>query len=167
MTLRNAREPPTRLHSGDPCLAHDSSPGDCSFNMTEPLALWPLVLYFAAVIVLVAATLGISYVLGMRHTARAAEQPFESGIVSVGSARVRFSAKFYLIAMFFVIFDLEAVYVFAWAIAFRDVGWPGYIEILIFIGILVAALVYLWRIGALDWAARPQRRLRRNERKAA
>jgi NADH-quinone oxidoreductase subunit A len=135
--------------------------------MTEPLALWPLVLYFAAVIVLVAATLGISYVLGMRHTARAAEQPFESGIVSVGSARVRFSAKFYLIAMFFVIFDLEAVYVFAWAIAFRDVGWPGYIEILIFIGILVAALVYLWRIGALDWAARPQRRLRRNERKAA
>ena len=135
--------------------------------MTEPLALWPLVLYFAAVIVLVAATLGISYVLGMRHTARAAEQPFESGIVSVGSARVRFSAKFYLIAMFFVIFDLEAVYVFAWAIAFRDVGWPGYIEILIFIGILVAALVYLWRIGALDWAARPQRRMRRPERKAA
>ncbi|HEX5460998.1 MAG TPA: NADH-quinone oxidoreductase subunit A [Steroidobacteraceae bacterium] len=135
--------------------------------MTEPLALWPLVLYFAAVIVLVAATLGISYVLGMRHAARAAEQPFESGIVSVGSARVRFSAKFYLIAMFFVIFDLEAVYVFAWAIAFRDVGWPGYIEILIFIGILVAALVYLWRIGALDWAARPRRRMRRNERKAA
>src|SRR6185437_8676215 len=103
---------------------------DRSSSMTEPLALWPLVLYFAAVIVLVAATLGISYVLGMRHTARAAEQPFESGIVSVGSARVRFSAKFYLIAMFFVIFDLEAVYVFAWAIAFRDVGWPGYIEIL-------------------------------------
>jgi len=141
--------------------------GDRSSSMTEPLALWPLVLYFAAVIVLVAATLGISYVLGMRHTARAAEQPFESGIVSVGSARMRFSAKFYLIAMFFVIFDLEAVYVFAWAIAFRDVGWPGYIEILIFIGILVAALVYLWRIGALDWATRPQGRMRQPERKAA
>lgn len=135
--------------------------------MTEPSALWPLVLYFAAVIGLVATTLGISYVLGMRHTARAADEPFESGIVSVGSARLRFSAKFYLIAMFFVIFDLEAVYVFAWAIAFRDVGWPGYIEVLIFIGILVGALVYLWRIGALDWATRPQRKMRPPGRKAA
>ena len=135
--------------------------------MSEPLALWPLILYFVAVIALVAATLGISYVLGMRHTTRAAEEPFESGIVGTGSARLRFSAKFYLIAMFFVIFDLEVVYVFAWAIAFRDVGWPGYIEILIFIGILVAALVYLWRIGALDWVTHPQRRMIRAERKSA
>lgn len=135
--------------------------------MIEPLALWPLVLYFAAVVGLVAATLGISYVLGMRHTARAAEEPFESGIVSVGSARLRFSAKFYLIAMFFVIFDLEAVYVFAWAIAFRDVGWPGYVEVLIFISVLVAALVYLWRLGALDWAGRSQRQMRSRGRKAA
>ena len=128
--------------------------------MPKSSVLWPLVLYFAAVIGLVAATLGISYVLGMRHVAAAAEEPFESGIVGVGSARLRFSAKFYLIAMFFVIFDLEAVYVFAWAIAFRDVGWPGYVEVLIFIGILVVALVYLWRVGALDWAARPRRGMR-------
>ena len=125
--------------------------------MTERVAIWPLVLYFAAVIGLIAVTLVISYVLGMRHTAKAAEQPFESGIVSVGSARLRFSAKFYLIAMFFVIFDLEAVYLFAWAIALRDVGWSGYFEVLIFIGILVAALAYLWRIGALEWGARRQR----------
>lgn len=101
--------------------------------------------------------LGISYVLGSRHRGKAAELPFESGIVSVGSARLRFPAKFYLIAMFFVIFDLEAVYVFAWAIAFRDVGWAGYVEILIFIAILIAALAYLWRIGALDWGGRRER----------
>ncbi|MGH8297118.1 MAG: NADH-quinone oxidoreductase subunit A [Steroidobacteraceae bacterium] len=125
--------------------------------MTERVALWPLVLYFAAVVVLVAATLALSYVLGMRHTGRAAEEPFESGIVGVGSARLRFSAKFYLIAMFFVIFDLEAVYLFAWAIALRDVGWSGYFEVLIFIGILAAALAYLWRIGALEWGARRHR----------
>ena len=125
--------------------------------MTERVALWPLALYFAAVIGLIAATLVISHVLGMRHTARAAEQPFESGIVSVGSARLRFSAKFYLIAMFFVIFDLEAVYLFAWAIALEDVGWSGYVEVLIFIGILAAALAYLWRIGALEWGPRRQR----------
>lgn len=119
--------------------------------------LWPLVLYFAAIVVLVAAMLGVSYILGSRHTAKATLQPFESGIVSVGSARLRFPAKFYLVAMFFVIFDLEAVFIFAWAIAFRDVGWAGYIEILVFIGVLVAALAYLWRIGALDWGARRER----------
>jgi NADH-quinone oxidoreductase subunit A len=58
--------------------------------------------------------------------------------------------------VFFVIFDLETVFIFAWAIAFRDVGWAGYIEVLVFMGILIAALAYLWRIGALDWG--PQRR---------
>jgi len=121
------------------------------------IPLWPLVLYFWLVIVLVGSMLGISYVLGPRHTGKAVEQPFESGIVSVGSARLRFPAKFYLIAMFFVIFDLEAIYVFAWAIAFRDVGWPGYVEVLIFIGILLAALAYLWRIGALEWGGRRDR----------
>ncbi|HEX5453146.1 MAG TPA: NADH-quinone oxidoreductase subunit A [Stellaceae bacterium] len=125
--------------------------------MTQPVPLWPLVLYFAAVIVLVAVMLGASYVLGSKHTAKAMVQPFESGIVSVGTARLRFPAKFYLVAMFFVIFDLEAVFVFAWAIALRQVGWAGYIEVLVFIGVLVAALVYLWRVGALDWGPRRER----------
>ena len=125
--------------------------------MTQPVPLWPLVLYFAAVIVLVAVMLGASYVLGSKHTAKAMVQPFESGIVSVGTARLRFPAKFYLVAMFSVIFDLEAVFVFAWAIALRQVGWAGYIEVLVFIGVLVAALVYLWRVGALDWGPRRER----------
>ncbi len=120
------------------------------------MPLWPLVLYFAAIIALVAAMLGSSYVLGTRHTDRAKFEPFESGIVSVGSARLRFPAKFYLVAMLFVIFDLEAVFIFAWAIAFRTVGWPGYVEVLVFVAILGAALAYLWRGGALDWG--PQHR---------
>jgi NADH-quinone oxidoreductase subunit A len=115
------------------------------------VTLWPLVVYFIAVVVLVGAMLGLSYVLGERHREQATGQPYESGILTTGSARVRFDAKFYLIAMFFVIFDLEAVFIFAWAIAFRDLGWAGYLEVLIFIGVLVAALVYLWRLGALDW----------------
>lgn len=114
-------------------------------------SLWPFVTYFFAVIALVAIMLGLSYALGMRHSAKATFEPFESGIVGVGSARLRFPVKFYLIAMFFVIFDLEAVFIFAWAIAFRDVGWAGYVEILVFIAVLVAALAYLWRVGALDW----------------
>jgi NADH-quinone oxidoreductase subunit A len=121
--------------------------------MEHPV-LWPLILYFSAVVLLIAAMLGLSSVLGQRHGKKATYQPFESGIVTVGYARFRFPAKFYLVAMFFVIFDLEAVFIFAWAIAYRDVGWSGYIEIVVFIAILVAALAYLWRLGALDWAPR-------------
>ncbi len=120
-------------------------------------ALWPLLLYFAAVVLLVAAMLGSSYVLGTRRANKAKLEPFESGVVSVGSARLRFPAKFYLVAMLFVIFDLETVFIFAWAIAFRSVGWAGYIEVLVFVAILIAALAYLWRVGALDWGPQGRR----------
>lgn len=123
------------------------------------MTLWALGIYFVVVLLLVIAMLAISYVLGQRHTEHATGSPYESGIVSAGSAHVRLSAKFYLIAMFFVVFDLEAVFIFAWAIAGRELGWPGYWELLIFTGVLIAALVYLWRLGALDWAE-----IRRHER---
>lgn len=119
--------------------------------------VWPLVLYCVAVIALVGGMTAASYVLGQRHTSEATVQPFESGIVTVGYARLRFPVKFYLVAMFFVIFDLETVFIFAWAIAFRDVGWIGYIDMLVFVGVLVVALVYLWRLGALDWGPRRHR----------
>jgi NADH-quinone oxidoreductase subunit A len=122
-------------------------------STAHPALLWALLVYFAAVVLLVAAMLGLSSVLGERHSQKATGEPYESGIVSTGSARLRLSADFYLVAMFFVIFDLEAVFLVAWAVAARQAGWAGYIEVLIFIGILGAALVYLWRIGALDWGA--------------
>jgi len=93
----------------------------------------------------------LSFVLGQRHQERATGYPYESGILSEGSARVRLSAKFYQIAIFFVIFDLEAVFLFAWAIAVRETGWAGYAEMLLFTMVLLATLGYLWRVGALDW----------------
>jgi NADH-quinone oxidoreductase subunit A len=127
---------------------------------TDTVVLWPLVVYFVATLFLVGAMLGLSYVLGERHKERETDDPYESGIKTTGSARLRLSAQFYLIAMFFVIFDLEVVFVIAWALGVRELGWAGYIEILIFIGILMAALVYLWRLGALDWG--PKTRQRRN-----
>ena len=114
--------------------------------------LWPLGVYCAAVLALVFAILGLSYILGERHREPAAEQPYEGGILSEGSAHVRLSAGFYLIAMFFVIFDVEGIFIFAWAIAAREAGWAGYWEILIFILLLVVGLVYLWRQGALSRA---------------
>jgi NADH-quinone oxidoreductase subunit A len=114
--------------------------------------MWPLVAYFAFVILLVTATLVVSYLLGSRHSEPATGEPYEGGIVSEGSARVRFSVRYYLIAAFFVIFDLEAVFLFAWAAAARELGWAGYGEVVLFVGLLFAALVYLWKVGALDWA---------------
>ena len=116
--------------------------------------LWPMVVYFIAVLALVASMLVLSYLLGQRHAERATSEPYESGIVSTGSARLRFSVKFYLVAMLFVIFDLEVVFVIAWAIAFRELGWASYLGVLFFIVVLVAALIYEWRLGALDWGSR-------------
>lgn len=124
------------------------------------LTLWPLVLYFVLVILVVAGMLGISYVLGERHKERATGEPYESGILATGSARIRLSAKFYMVAMFFVIFDLEAVFIFSWAIAWRELGWVGYAEVVVFIAILLAALVYLGRQGALDWGTTRRRSMR-------
>jgi NADH-quinone oxidoreductase subunit A len=117
----------------------------------DTTALWPLGVYFLAVIVLVSIIIVLSSLLGERHREKQTDEPYESGIVSTGTARVRFDIKFYLIAMFFVIFDLEAVFIFAWAVSIRENGWLGYGEMLVFIGVLTATLVYLWRIGALEW----------------
>jgi len=116
--------------------------------------LWPLGVYFVAVVILMVIILALSYVLGERHKERATDEPYEAGMPIIVSARQRMNARFYLVAMFFVIFDLEAVFIIAWALAARPLGWAGYIEILIFIGVLLAALVYLWRLGALDWGSR-------------
>ncbi len=123
--------------------------------------LWPFVVYFFAVLALASAMIVISYFLGERHKERVTAEPFESGVPLTGSARLRFSVKFYLVALFFVIFDVESIFVFAWAIAFRELGWEAYVEILIFIGVLIAALIYLWRIGALDWGTILQKKRNR------
>jgi len=113
--------------------------------------LWPLGVYGAIVIALVVALLGLSALLGQRHRERATGLPYESGVASTGSARLRFGARFYLLAVFFVIFDLEAAFIFAWAVALRAIGWSGYIEGVVFVGVFLAALTYLWRIGGLDF----------------
>jgi NADH-quinone oxidoreductase subunit A len=122
------------------------------------MVLWPLVVFFIVALVVPAGMIGLSYVLGQRHSEHSTGTPYEAGIVSEGSAEARFSIKFYLIAMFFVVFDLEAVFILSWAVAAREVGWAGYLEILFFTVILVATLVYLWRLGALDWGPKTKRK---------
>jgi|ERR1051326_226553 len=123
------------------------------------MVLWPLVLFFFVVLLIPAGMIVLSYLLGQRHSEHATGSPYESGIVSEGSAEARFSVRFYLIAMFFVVFDLEAVFIISWAIAAREAGWAGYLEILFFTIILVATLAYLWRLGGLDWGPNTRRKV--------
>ncbi|MCZ6828257.1 MAG: NADH-quinone oxidoreductase subunit A [Gammaproteobacteria bacterium] len=98
--------------------------------------------------------LGLSFVLGQRRTNKATNTPYESGVVAVGTSQIRLSVEFYLIAIIFVIFDLETVFIFAWAIAFFELGWQGYFAILVFIAMLGVALVYAWRCGTLEWGVK-------------
>ncbi|KRW61242.1 NADH-quinone oxidoreductase subunit A [Pseudomonas sp. TTU2014-080ASC] len=118
---------------------------------------WAFAVFLLGVCGLIAFMLGLSSLLGSKAWGRSKNDPFESGMLPVGSARLRLSAKFYLVAMLFVIFDVEALYLFAWAVSVRESGWAGLIEATVFIAILLAGLVYLWRIGALDWAPEGRR----------
>ena len=121
-------------------------------------ALTPFLFFASLVLAVVVTMLGLSFFLGQKINRKYKNTPFESGIISVGSAQFRISVHFYLTAILFIIFDLEVVFLFAWAVAVEQAGWPGLIEISVFIFILIVALVYLWRIGALDWRTETQRR---------
>lgn len=118
---------------------------------------WAFAVYVIGAICICLTMIGLAALLGGRAYGRAKNKPFESGVDSVGNARLRFSAKFYLVAMFFVIFDVEALYLFAWSVSVRESGWVGFIEATIFITLLLVGLLYLWRVGALDWA--PKKRV--------
>lgn len=118
---------------------------------------WGLITFIVGALFLCVFMLFCGYFLGGRSSARSKNVPFESGIESIGNARIQFSVKFYLIAMFFVIFDVEGIYVYAWAISIRDVGWVGFSEIFVFIFILLVSLVYLIRIGMFDWIEQSSR----------
>ncbi len=126
--------------------------------MTMSPAFWSTVVYVVAVFVLCALMLGLSSLLGGKAAARAKNDAFESGVVSSSPERLRLSAKFYLVAVFFVIFDVEALFLYAWAVSVKEAGWTGFVEAAIFIFILLASLVYLARIGALDWAPASRKR---------
>jgi NADH-quinone oxidoreductase subunit A len=120
----------------------------------QVIKFWPFLIYASAVLLVVGIMLGLSHILGERHNEKLTSEPFESGIPPTGNARMRFSSHFYLIAIFFVIFDLDAVFILVWASSFRELGIAGYIGILIFIGILIAVLIYEIGIKALDFGPR-------------
>jgi NADH-quinone oxidoreductase subunit A len=122
---------------------------------------WPLLVYAVLAVVVAAGMIGLAAVLGQRHRDLTTATRYESGLPPAGPLPQRFSIEFYQIAVFFVIFDLEAVFIFAWAVGLRESGWRGYAEALTFIALLLAGLVYLWRLGALDWGTSSRLRRRR------
>jgi NADH-quinone oxidoreductase subunit A len=122
------------------------------------MAGWPFLVFIGLILLVVLALMGLSYVLGGRSAARWKGDPYESGIAPSETPQGGVSVEFYRIAVFFVIFDVEAVFLFAWAVTLRESGWRGFVEMAVFVGLLVAALVYLWGSGSLDWRARRGRR---------
>jgi NADH-quinone oxidoreductase subunit A len=117
----------------------------------ETITFWPFLVYAFLAFGIAGIMIILSWFLGERHKEKTTGEPYESGIPGTGNARLRFSSHFYLIAMFFVIFDLDAAFVIAWAISFREVGLAGYLGVLVFILLLVVVLIYELGIGALNF----------------
>lgn len=94
----------------------------------------------------------LSSVLGPKHRTVTKQLPFECGSVTVGDIRTqRFNVRFYLVAMLFILFDIEVIFMYPWAVVFRELGWVGFVEMLTFVMVLAVGLVYVWRKGVLDW----------------
>ena len=111
----------------------------------------PVLIYLVIVVAVVGLLITLSYVLGPSKPYRAKLEPYESGIVPKQAARQRTSVRFYLTAMLFIIFDVEAIFFYPWAVYLHQLKWFGVIEMFVFIGILIIALAHIWKKGGLDW----------------
>src|SRR5256885_3807201 len=128
---------------------------------------FPVLLQALIAMTIAAALLVISFAFGKKVRNRVKDMPYECGITPTGTARERFSVKFYLVGMLFIVFDIEAVFLYPWVVVYRDFKMVAFVEMLIFIGLVLAGFFYIWKKGALDWSGedssiekRPVRRSR-------
>jgi NADH-quinone oxidoreductase subunit A len=112
---------------------------------------FPVLVQGILAIVIAAALIVLSYLLGKRVRNAVKDTPYESGITPTGDARGRFSVKFYLVAMLFILFDIEAIFLYPWAVVYRELKMFGFIEMLVFVTLILSGYFYVWRKGALDW----------------
>jgi len=105
----------------------------------------------------------LSGLLGPKKPSPEKSAPYECGMPAVGDARERQSVKFYLVAMIFLLFDIEVAFLYPWAMALRDLGWSGFVQVALFIALLLAGYVYVWRKGVLDWGASDNSRFRSHD----
>jgi NADH-quinone oxidoreductase subunit A len=117
-----------------------------------PDTYFPVLVQIAIAIVVAGALVAISFLLGKRVRNRVKDSPYESGIAPTGSARERFSVKFYLVAIVFILFDIEAVFLYPWAVVYRELKLFGFFEMLIFVVLVLSGFFYIWKKGALDWS---------------
>jgi NADH-quinone oxidoreductase subunit A len=116
-----------------------------------------LLIHFLVVCLLAGAIVTLSWLIGYRKPTRAKLSPYECGMTPQGDARERFSVKFYLVAMLFILFDVEAVFLYPWAVILRELKMFGFWEMLVYIGIVLVGFFYVWKKGVLDWGANPVR----------
>jgi NADH-quinone oxidoreductase subunit A len=111
----------------------------------------PIGLQIVAAALLAGALLGLSTFLGHPRKSRTDMSPYECGVDPIEPAGKRYTVRFYMVAMLFILFDIEAAFLYPWAVVFRDLGLPGFLEMVAFIGVLLVGYLYCWRRGALDW----------------
>src|SRR5438477_7748994 len=113
---------------------------------------FPVLLQALIAMALAAGLLTVSYLLGKRVKNKIKDTPYESGMIPTGDARQRFSVKFYLVGMLFILFDIEAIFLYPWVVVYRDLKMFGFFEMLIFVILILSGFFYIWKKGALDWA---------------
>src|SRR5947207_544631 len=113
---------------------------------------FPVLLQAIIAVALAAGLLMVSFLLGRRVRNKVKDTPYESGIAPTGDARQRFSVKFYLVGMLFILFDIEAIFLYPWAVVYRDLKMLGFVEMLVFVILILSGFFYIWKKGALDWA---------------
>ena len=111
----------------------------------------PIIMQFILAVGFVVGTIIVSGKLGPKRTSEVKDKNFKCGIESVGNARIPFSVKYFLVAILFVLFDVEVIFMYPWAVNFRALGWPGIIEMFIFMGTLLLGFIYILKKKALDW----------------
>src|ERR1700730_17101393 len=124
---------------------------------TYPELYFPVVVQIVIAIAVAAGLIGASTLLGKRGHSPLKDTPYESGMAPVGSARERFSVKFYLVGMIFILFDIEAVFLFPWVVVFRELKMFGFMEMLIFILLVLVGFFYVYKKGALEWGPETKR----------
>src|SRR5947208_8511260 len=113
---------------------------------------FPVLLQALIAMALAAGLLTVSFLLGKRVRNRVKDMPYESGIVPTGDARQRFSVKFYLVGMLFILFDIEAIFLYPWVVVFRELKMLAFTEMLVFVVLILSGFFYIWKKGALDWS---------------
>ena len=132
-------------------------------DTTGALSFWEpgilsLVIFGVLILIFIASQLFVAHWLGEKKKSKEKSRAYESGVIPTGTARLRYPVPFYMVAIFFLLFDVEAIFIFSWAIAYKELGWAGWLQISFFIIVLILGLIYIWNKGGLEWGPKAKKR---------